>query len=76
MTFVEAVAAAHDWAVANGATVRFTRANGIDGGDGRVWSSFMVDTKGTAPGLMSSQIPDVVDTFRKTTDPFDFTVGA
>lgn len=75
MTFAEAVAAAHDWASANGATVRFTRVNGIDGGDGRVWSSLMVDTKGTAPGLMANQIPDVVDTIRKTAEPFDFTVG-
>lgn len=74
--FVEAVAAVHDWAVDNDATVRFTRAVDIDGMDGRRWTSFMVDTKGTAPGRVSSERPEAVDAIMAEMDPFDFTVGA
>lgn len=75
MTFVEAVVAAQDWAERTGAQARITRATGIDGGDGRVWVSFIINTTGAAPGRMASDIPEVVEVFRKTTEDFDFTVG-
>lgn len=74
-TFPEAVVAAHEWAEANGATVSITKAVGIDAGDGRVWDSFIIETTGAFPGAFASENPEITEFFRKTTEPFHFTVG-
>lgn len=74
-SFVENVVAAHEWAARNGATVHITKTSGIDGGDGRVWGSFVISTVGTRPGMFAKENPVVVDFFHKFPDDFDFMVG-
>ena len=75
MNFPEAVVAAHDWAVENNATVTITKVHGIDGFDGKIWSSFIIHTKGTAPGAFAKANQEITDFFQKMDEDFSFTVG-
>lgn len=75
MNFHEAVASIHDWATANGATIRITRARGIVGDDGKVWDSFMVDTQNAHPGAAAKFNQQAMQVIRRTPGNFDFIVG-
>lgn len=75
MNFPEAVVETHNWADANNATVSITKAIGIDAGDGRIWSSFIIETTGAMPGEFAQQNPEITDFFMKSTEPFHFSTG-